>query len=772
MLLAGATLLRAGQAVPDGDGDGLPDDMDARPALADFPLHWELNSLTFRWLPLSERGSVTSGAPAWAEAENLVLYKHAEHGAASGALAANRTVSVLGSPGGTNDIGDECAPFGSGEVAWLTLQRVRARRLASNPGRDGRGARLEFSVAIRNRGATDCRLKNLRVPVTLGGRRLAEARPADPDMLERGIVLPADNQVRLVVFAADFAPRRMKRLLQGLQEESPCLKLEAAAGEIVQGAGETAVDLAARLAVIRERTVMVQVRAGDGTILVWRAARALAGRKQRLADWSAALNAAALGGAKREFWHERDGFLTSLNGWDTGAWDRWWHVLRPGRGTPPADWGDLLLDRATIFELRDNPPALPEKVAARLAAIPDDPILTSWRGHIAWLRGDCASASEAYRLAAAAGYAPAQNWLGYFNNEGKGVASNGLAAASYFRQAAEQGYAPGAAWLGRCYLRGQGITRDPAAAARWMGRAAAQGHPEGAALFALCLMRGVGLKADSVRAWRLLRSTARQDGATAQLALGLQLLAGGGGEAVDWLRCAAAQGEAKAQTRLGSCLWDGLGVARDRRDAMRWFAAASEQGNAEAQLALARGLRAGIGVKRDEKKAAVWFERAAEQGNAEAQAWLGMMLLDGRGVRSDRAAGLEWVRRAAASGHALGQYLLGLCHYAGLGTDKDDKQALAWFKRAAAQHVAAAKVFAGFCHYEGRGTAQDRAQAAHLFRQAAELGSAIGQIWLAACYAEGEGVERDPAQAREWARQAAEQGHPGGFAMLRRIARE
>lgn len=777
MLLVGGPLLRAAAAAPDSDGDGLPDDGDPRPTLADFPLYWTVESLTFHWLPPRDNSSVTSGAPAWAAAETLILRERAGQGAAAGSrTAAARTAHALETPAVTNlpsvDAAAACGLFGSGEVAWLTPQRERARRLAANPTRAGRGARLEFGVALRNRGAAACRLDRLRVPVRLAGRRLAEARPADPAMRERGIVLPADNQARHVVFVADIAPRHLARLLEGLREESPCLQLEAAEGAILQVSGASAVNLAARLRVIRERTETVKVRDGDGAILAWRAARALADRPQRLCDWAAALNTALRERTGRDFWHERDGLLTSLNGWDTGAWDRWWHVRRPGRGTPSADWGRLPLDRATVFELRAAPPALPEKLAARLAAGADDPILTAWRGRMAWLRGDCAAASEVYRLAAAAGYAPALNWLGYCCQEGKGIASNGVEAVSHFRRAAEQGYAPGAAWLGRCYLRGQGVARDPAAATAWLGRAAAQGHPEGAALYALCLMRGVGLQADSERAWRLLRSTAAQDGATAQMALGVQLLAGGDGEAVDWLRCAAAQGEAKAQTRLGACLWEGTGVGRDRREAMRWFAAAAAQGESEAQLALARGLRAGVGVKRDEKEAAVWFARAAEQGNAEAQTWLGMMLIDGRGVRLDRAAGLEWVRRAAAQDYAFGHYLLGLCHYAGLGTPKDDVQALACFQRAAAQRVAAAQVFAGFCYYEGRGVEQDRARAAGLFRQAAEQGSAIGQVWLAFCHAEGAGVERDPTLARAWAQQAARQGHPGGFAMLRRIARD
>ncbi|MDD5706334.1 MAG: tetratricopeptide repeat protein [Kiritimatiellae bacterium] len=774
-LLFTTAVLRA-ESVTDSDGDGTPDAADARPGLADFPLHWSVESLSFRWLPSEpEAAPATSPAPAWASATELTLFNRCEQGAVPGSRrGAALTASPFDQPsGGATASNSACVAFslfGSGEAEWQTLQRVRAAQLALNTSHARQPARLEFVLALRNRGEGDCRIDRLRVPVAISGRRVADAMPADPAMRERGILVPAGTQVRRVVLHADISARNVPRLLDGMRSASPRLLCEDSAGSIAIGAGDNAVDLCARLRAIRECTVEVTVIGGDGHILVWRAARRVGRQPQRVADCFDALNTAGRERLGRALWQERDGFLTSLSGWDTGAWDRWWHVRRQGRGAPEAEWGRLPLDRDIAFELRSEPPSLSKRTGARLQALADDPVLSNLRGRLAGLSKDWPAAAEAYRRAADAGYAPAQSWLGYCYSEGQGVESNAIAAARHFKQAAAQGYAPGAAWLGRCHLRGHGVSRDLAAAASAFGEAAAQGHPEGGALYALCLLRGVGVKADADEAQRLLRRAAGQNGATAQLALGMQLLTAGAGEAVDWLRCAAAQGDAKAQSRLGRCLLEGEGVARNPGAAMTWFAEAAAQGDAGAQLALARGLRAGTGMRRNDRAAFAWFERAAAQGEAEAQVWLGMMLIEGRGTRRDAAAGVAWVRRAAERGHAQGQYLLGLCHYAGLGVSRNETEALQWLRRAAGQKVPAAQVLVGYCHDQGKGGTPDPVEAVRWYRLAAEQGYAAGQIWLASCYAEGRGVERDLEQARNWAQQAASQGHRGGYAMLRKLA--
>jgi ABC-type oligopeptide transport system ATPase subunit len=89
--------------------------------------------------------------------------------------------------------------------------------------------------------------------------------------------------------------------------------------------------------------------------------------------------------------------------------------------------------------------------------------------------------------------------------------------------------------------------------------------------------------------------------------------------AVPLFRAAAEQGNAYAQTNLGTCYYYGRGVPKDYGKAVEWYRKAAEQGNASAQNNLGRCYYHGEGVPQDHGKAVEWYRKAAEQGNASAQ---------------------------------------------------------------------------------------------------------------------------------------------------------
>ena len=66
--------------------------------------------------------------------------------------------------------------------------------------------------------------------------------------------------------------------------------------------------------------------------------------------------------------------------------------------------------------------------------------------------------------------------------------------------------------------------------------------------------------------------------------------------ALQWFGEAAKQGDAEAQTALGSCYHYGEGVARSVDMAAEWYAKAAAQGYAEAQCHLAASCYNGDGV--------------------------------------------------------------------------------------------------------------------------------------------------------------------------------
>jgi hypothetical protein len=89
---------------------------------------------------------------------------------------------------------------------------------------------------------------------------------------------------------------------------------------------------------------------------------------------------------------------------------------------------------------------------------------------------DDAEAVRLYSLAAAQGYAVAQNNLGIMFYLGQGVAQDYAEAARLFRLAAAQGLAHAQNSLGHMFRYGKCVAQDRAEAIRWYRLAAAQGH--------------------------------------------------------------------------------------------------------------------------------------------------------------------------------------------------------------------------------------------------------------------------------------------------------
>ena len=94
-------------------------------------------------------------------------------------------------------------------------------------------------------------------------------------------------------------------------------------------------------------------------------------------------------------------------------------------------------------------------------------------------------------------------------------------------------------------------------------------------------------------------------------------------EAAYWYRLAAADGETKALTNLGTLLARGQGIGKPDPEAARllWWAAAA-QGEAIAMFNLGAMYERGIGVAADSANARRWYERAAAQNHPQARATL------------------------------------------------------------------------------------------------------------------------------------------------------
>ena len=168
------------------------------------------------------------------------------------------------------------------------------------------------------------------------------------------------------------------------------------------------------------------------------------------------------------------------------------------------------------------------------------------------------------------------------------------------------------------------------------------------------------------------------------------------GEDLSALRQKAEQGDAKAQSVLGACYYNGQGVPQDYKEAIKWY------------------------------------RLAAEQGDVSAQNVLGAVYYMGQGVPRDYAEAMRWYRLAAEQGNVLAQSILGACYYNGEVVPQDYKEAVKWFRLAAEQGDVSAQNILEFCYAHDQGVRQDYKESAKQYRPATEQGNTEAQNKLRA----------------------------------------
>jgi hypothetical protein len=90
------------------------------------------------------------------------------------------------------------------------------------------------------------------------------------------------------------------------------------------------------------------------------------------------------------------------------------------------------------------------------------------QGVSAFNRQNYGSASQIFIPLAEQGVRPAQSYLGFMFETGRGVPLNYTEAAMWYRRAAEQGDSAAQYSLGLLYDRGQGVPRDIVEASKWL----------------------------------------------------------------------------------------------------------------------------------------------------------------------------------------------------------------------------------------------------------------------------------------------------------------
>ena len=138
-------------------------------------------------------------------------------------------------------------------------------------------------------------------------------------------------------------------------------------------------------------------------------------------------------------------------------------------------------------------------------------------------------------------------------------------------------------------------------------------------------------------------------------------------------------GVARAQSNIGACFANGLGVAADAALALRWLTLAAEAGDAVGQRNLATLYFKGELVELDAAAAARWYRAASEQGDAESQDMLSWLLVEGELLPPDYEKARRWALAAAEQGVATAMTRLGMLYHNALGVALDSVAAAQWW---------------------------------------------------------------------------------------------
>jgi len=137
------------------------------------------------------------------------------------------------------------------------------------------------------------------------------------------------------------------------------------------------------------------------------------------------------------------------------------------------------------------------------------------------------------------------------------------------------------------------------------------------------------------------------------------------GRAFDFYVRAAALGNLRARTDIGSAYIAGQGVPKLPEEGVLWYRLAASSGWANAITALGDAYRLGTGVKQDFAQAASLYAAAADTGQIDAMANLGQSFIAGEGVKKDLPKGLDLLQRATDMGNRYAPYFMAQLYLTG-----------------------------------------------------------------------------------------------------------
>jgi len=121
-----------------------------------------------------------------------------------------------------------------------------------------------------------------------------------------------------------------------------------------------------------------------------------------------------------------------------------------------------------------------------------------------------------FEKAAAKNDFAAENWIGWFYQQGLGVLADNNQAVSWYTKAASQGYAPSETNLGWCYQNGLGVATDEPQAIQWYRKAVKQGNDSAEINMGYLYEKGIGVVQNDAEAKRWYKMASDQGNQEAQ----------------------------------------------------------------------------------------------------------------------------------------------------------------------------------------------------------------------------------------------------------------
>ena len=359
--------------------------------------------------------------------------------------------------------------------------------------------------------------------------------------------------------------------------------------------------------------------------------------------------------------------------------------------------------------------------------------------------------------------------IGRKMDEGDGLKEDRHAGLDYIQKSAEAGYAPAQNYMGYLHCNGDHVPQDDKAATEWFSKAAEQGHPKAKYNLALLYRDGRGGLAKDVKIYLgLMRESAEAGYPEAQYYLGEAYYYGEGVpkdmfQAVAWYRKAAEQCDSESQYSLGYMYEHGYGVERDYEQAIRWYREASLKGDDHA--AYRAGLIIYYKYSGREKEGIEVLKNASDQGSSSACYSLYRIYSNDQNLK-DRTEARYWLFKGIDKNDLQCIREAAKLYLSGTALPYNPALAVKCYEKGIGLEDGACMYMLGDIYEHGEHVGKDIDRAMDLMTRAADAGESRAQCRLGDYYLYGDGDDTD--LALFWYRRA---GINGSVMAMKELAR-